>query len=85
MSHHPDGVSHAHLPMANVHKTTHNIQLPLPGIVRSAKPTSYHIPEMSHIVHATPALHMPKAELHQMGTHVPKTKSIYGMIALEKR
>lgn len=85
MAPHPDGVAHARLPMANVAKMGRNVDLPLPGIIKSAKPSSYHIPVMSHITsgaHGKPSYPL---ELHHEAGPAPKTHALPGMIGLEKR
>ena len=85
MTPHPDGVSHERMPMANVAKVRGNVDLPLPGIVKSPSPKSYHIPTLDRVSTGRTAYPTYPSELHHEGGAVPKTKSTPGMIALEKR
>lgn len=85
MTPHPDGTVHARLPMADVHRVKGNVDLPLPGVVKCAKPTAYHIPTMSHVASAPRGLHIPPAAHHHAGGPAPRTKTTYGMIGLERR
>ena len=81
---HPDGVAHERLPMANVARVTRNVDLPLPGIIKSAKPTGSK-PTLSGLAMAEKQmLHFP-VELHHEGGRVPATKMTPGMIAVERR
>lgn len=82
---HPDGVVHERLPMANVAKITHNIDLPLPGIIKSPSPKSYHIPSLSRVSTAKASFPAYPSELHHEAGPAPKTKTTPGMIALERR
>ena len=82
---HPDGVAHERMPMANVHHIKHNIQLPLPGIIHSAMPSAYHLPEMSHIAKAPKPSHGEMPNVHKSEGHAPKTKSVPGVITVEHR
>lgn len=82
---HPDGVVHSRMPMANIATVTRNVDLPLPGIVKSARADSYHMPTMSHVTqgpHGRPAY---PAELHHEAGPAPKTPTTPGMITVEKR
>lgn len=82
---HPDGVVHERMPMANVTKNKGNIQLPLPGIIMSAKATSYHIPEMSHLAKVPKSSMGEMPNVHKSHSHAPKTKSEPGVITVEHR
>ena len=82
---HPDGVAHSRMPMANIASVSRNVDLPLPGIVTSARPTAYHIPVLSHVSSGPHGRPNYPAELHHEAGPAPKTRSTAGMITLERR
>jgi len=84
MTPHPDGVAHERLPMANVASNRPNVDLPLPGIVKSARPDSYHIPTMSHVSSGKMGMPHYPSELHHEAGPAPKTPFVSGMIGIER-
>jgi len=85
MTPHPDGMTHERMPMANIARVGRNVDLPLPGIVKSAKPTSYHIPTLTHVSSGPHGMPSYPSELHHEGGPAPKTRMMPGMIAVERR
>ena len=85
MTPHPDGVVHERLPMANVARIKGNVDLPLPGIVKSASPKSYHMPTLDRVTTGRAAYPAYPSELHHEAGPAPKTRHTPGMIAVERR
>jgi len=85
MTPHPDGMTHERMPMANIAKIGRNVDLPLPGIVKSAKPTGCCMPTLSHVTSGPHAMPAYPSELHHEGGPAPKTRMMPGMIAMERR